>query len=599
MKTGMILKVPRWGVYLFAGSALLLSLSVINRFNYELDLTENRRHSLSEGGVNFLSSLERTVTIRYYLNQSDNILPITLRNYAEQIDNLLNRIVDAAGGKVRLEKLDPQPDSTAEESALIDGISGYPVADGVLAYMGLSFASAGNRAVLPFLDPGREGSLEYDILSRIRQVVAVEKEKIGILSSLPILGNDQFPPWYAFTALRERYELVELNEKNPIPSGISTVLLVHPSRLSTSFEHYLDDYIARDGTLVVLMDSLALSVQFYNMSTSFDDTQSVWTGLERATGLSFEHDKAVLDMFFKSNMDRGQGQETLNFVLTLNETGINPNHPITRGLSKVTFPVAGTFTGEVCEGLKKTILLHSTEQARLEESETVANAGWAGAEKLLRSFQPDHEKFPLALLLEGTFRSFATGEAVRSSRESKILLVGDTDFLADPFAGQVEEIQGQTVFTPFNNNIGLLLNGIDYLREDFQLSESRARTVTERPLLHLLQLERNAEKKYENRMIHLESELKKFQEGPSLDPNFEDNQKRLMTPEFRERLAARENAVRQTEKELRELRRKLREDLGHLKSKVKWINIAVVPGCIMIAGWIFLRRRRKATGPKF
>jgi ABC-type uncharacterized transport system involved in gliding motility auxiliary subunit len=49
---------------------------------------------------------------------------VALKDYAAQVEDLLTEYKQAAGGKLIIEKYDPEPDSDAEDSARMDGIEG-------------------------------------------------------------------------------------------------------------------------------------------------------------------------------------------------------------------------------------------------------------------------------------------------------------------------------------------------------------------------------------------------------------------------------------------------------------------------------------------
>ena len=45
-----------------------------------------------------------------------------LKGYARKVEDLLAEYKQVAGGKLKIEKYDPQPDSDAEDSARLDGL---------------------------------------------------------------------------------------------------------------------------------------------------------------------------------------------------------------------------------------------------------------------------------------------------------------------------------------------------------------------------------------------------------------------------------------------------------------------------------------------
>ncbi len=103
---------------------LLAFYVVTSAFKDRIDLTAEKAFTLSPGTKKILGKLDSRVTIRFYCTQSDTAMPPALRTYAQHIEDLLAEYQQAAKGKIVLEKLDPKPDSDAEDSARLDGSGG-------------------------------------------------------------------------------------------------------------------------------------------------------------------------------------------------------------------------------------------------------------------------------------------------------------------------------------------------------------------------------------------------------------------------------------------------------------------------------------------
>ena len=94
-----------------------------------------------------------------------------LKSYARKVEDLLAEYKQVAGGKLKIEKYDPQPDSDAEDSARLDGIEPQPLPGADRFYLGLAVKCADQVQAIPFLAPNRERLLEYDLA---RAIVRVE-----------------------------------------------------------------------------------------------------------------------------------------------------------------------------------------------------------------------------------------------------------------------------------------------------------------------------------------------------------------------------------------------------------------------------------------
>ena len=150
---------------------LVSSTSIGNR---NIDLTEDKRHTLTDGTKTILSELDTPVIIRYYATRKSEAMPRRIKAYMRKVDDLLKRYSSLSNGKVRIEHLDPQPDTDAEDSANLDGISGQRANEENL-YFGLAISCLDQQATIPFLDPGNETMLEYHLSSSIANVSTFKK----------------------------------------------------------------------------------------------------------------------------------------------------------------------------------------------------------------------------------------------------------------------------------------------------------------------------------------------------------------------------------------------------------------------------------------
>ena len=151
-----------------------------------LDLTQEKAYTLSDGTRAILKKLDTPVTIRFYCTQSESATPETvfLKSFARKVEDLLTEYRQVAGGKIKIEKYDPQPDSDAEDSARLDGIEPQALAGVDRFYLGLAVKCLDEVQSIPFLAPNRERLLEYDLARII--VRATNPEKPVILSLIPI-----------------------------------------------------------------------------------------------------------------------------------------------------------------------------------------------------------------------------------------------------------------------------------------------------------------------------------------------------------------------------------------------------------------------------
>jgi ABC-type uncharacterized transport system involved in gliding motility auxiliary subunit len=173
--------------------AMLVLLVVVNviaaQAKQRVDLTAERAYTLSAGTRAILAKIDTPVQIRFYCTRSGDAMPAPLRNYARRIEDLLSEYRQRAKGKIEIQKLDPQPDSDAEDSARLDGLQPQLLQNNERVYLGLSVNMLDQKETIAFLTPARERLLEYDISRAIARVTNPERPVVGVMSALPVAGQ--------------------------------------------------------------------------------------------------------------------------------------------------------------------------------------------------------------------------------------------------------------------------------------------------------------------------------------------------------------------------------------------------------------------------
>ena len=111
---------------------MLLILVAVNfiaaHVKQRVDLTAEKAYTLSPGTRAILAKLDTPVQIRFYCTQRATTMPVTLKTYAQRVDDLLDEYRQASKGLIEIQRLDPEPDSDAEDSARLDGVEATTVA---------------------------------------------------------------------------------------------------------------------------------------------------------------------------------------------------------------------------------------------------------------------------------------------------------------------------------------------------------------------------------------------------------------------------------------------------------------------------------------
>ncbi|MEQ1492774.1 MAG: hypothetical protein ABL932_19690, partial [Terricaulis sp.] len=182
-----------------------------------------------------------------------------------------------------------------------------------------------------------------------------------------------------------------------------------------------------------------------------------------------------------------------------------------------------------------------------------------------------------------------------SATPAEIVIVADTDFLADDF--YVDPQNGGAAA----DNASFALNAIDVLGGSDALVSLRSRAPAERKMKLLDDMERDAQRRIESRQRELEADLQETQtrlqqlqargRGSGF---FAGDLGAELTPEEQQEVdqfRARETQIRT---DLRGLARDLRGDIERLQALVMFINVWLAPLLIAGAGlFLFWRRQRR------
>lgn len=605
-----------------AGLALVALILVAANYaafkaNFRIDCSKERLNTLSSGTESVLKGLKAPVTLKFYYSSDLAQMPAPVKNYATRIEALLKEYKRISNGKVVVEELNPKPDSDAEESASANGVEGQSLPGGDLAYLGLAISSLDQNFSIPFFSPDREDLLEYDITSAISRVTRDGKPVIGLISSLPVSGKQspmvmmggpkqQEPPWLFYSELKKDYSIRDLGaDFDAIPDEVKTLLIIHPKNLSDKALFAIDQFVLGGGRVMAFMDPLSVidaksSMAGGNMNMFAPPNASSTLGrLLDAWGVKFDTEKVVADSRLATKL-RGNDGDVMrdSSWLSITDRQLDRKDPCVAQLNSMLFVIGGSFGGEVPEGLKRSVLIKSSDDS-CEVNKFVAQMG---GDAIMREFKSDKTEKALAIRLEGKFKTaFPDGapDAAKDKKDKKdsslkagakdglVVLVADVDMLYDAFAARVENMMGQRYAVPLNDNFAFLQNVAGLLSGDDALIGLRSRGVKRRPFEVVDRMMAEAEKSYRERIKTLEQELGETQRkiGELRQQKGEmSSQKFIMSPEVKASIEKFKRQEADTKTQLKEIRKSLRSDIDSLEMKIKWANMALMPAIVAIIG---------------
>ena len=597
---------------------------IVGSARTRLDLTADKLYTLSPGTKSILQKLDTPVEVRFYFSQSESRVPSDIRTYASQVEDLLEEFREVSNGKVQIRRIDPKPDTDAEESAQADGIEPQPT--GPLSpenyYFGLVVSLDPQKAALPFLQPSRERLLEYDLARALGSVVSTNKPVVGVMTSLPMFGTPANPmmmrmgqqgqgqrPWVFISELKRDYEVRQVQmDTDKIDDAIQILIVAHPKEITDKAQFALDQFVLRGGKLLALLDAMCIidKPQQPNnpLAGMMPGGGSSLDKLLKAWGLAFDSTKVVGDLSTTRELafQENQRPQPMPTWLFLNPEGINREDVVTSQLDNLLLPSAGTFSGTPATGLQQTVLLHTSKKSQLVDGMTAQFSG----QKIMDEFKASGTEYALAIRLKGKFKTaFPEGKpaapapdaadekkdapkpADTSLKESKtdgvVILMGDVDFIYDNFCVQVDRMFG--VARPINGNLGLVQNMVEQLSGDVNLVGTRSRGALRRPFTVVQRMQAEAEEQFRDKIRQMNEDLAKTQEQLNeLQTKKEPGQKLILSTEQQAKIQEFQAKKRKTERDLRDLRKNLRQEIDSLENRLKWINIAAVPFLVAAAG---------------
>ncbi|HJO85579.1 MAG TPA: GldG family protein, partial [Rhodospirillales bacterium] len=131
----------------------------------QLDLTENKLYTLSDGTKEVIKTIDEPITFRLYYSSTFGEISPAHGNYFKRVRELLEHFQVISGGKINLKVINPVSFSVEEDEAVKFGIQGVPLdQSGELGYFGMAAVnSTDDRKNIPFFNPQREQFLEYDL----------------------------------------------------------------------------------------------------------------------------------------------------------------------------------------------------------------------------------------------------------------------------------------------------------------------------------------------------------------------------------------------------------------------------------------------------
>lgn len=617
---------------------LFIAFNIVVNGNFKsarVDLTEDNLYTLSEGSINVLESMAEPVTLRfYYTEKTAQALP-SLKAYAQRVQELLLEYQRASNGMIRLYMSSPQPFSDEEQRAKQYGLQSVPIeGEPDPLYFGLAGTNLLDGVeTIPFFQPEKEDTLEYDLTKLIYKLSNQDRKTVGVISSLQVDGEQYDPmkgevaspdgakPWAMMNELREMFDVTMLpKDIRRIPSSIDVLVVVHPKDFEETTLYAIDQYVLAGGKLVSYVDPYAeldepekdpdnpMAAMLASRSSNMDELFKAW-GIERASADVVADRKTATKVDFGARTDH----QPIDYVLwqSLDENNFNVDERITSALNRVNVATPGYFKILEDKSTEVTPLVSSSNEAMLVDKRVVQFRNDPVA--LLTKYEPGTLSYPYAVRVQGAVTTaFPDGAKSKTGEIKKmpghldtakgdidVIAVADVDVLDDRFWVETQDFYGEQLTFTTSNNIDFLINSIEDLTGSEGLISVRSRAGFTRPFHKVIALQRDAEKRFRTKERELQNKLKETQQRIArMQVQRSGSGEQILTPEQQKEIAEFRLTANKTEQQLREVQSNLRKDIDRLDTQLKFFNIGLVPILVALlavfTGWMRIRKRNKA-----
>ncbi|MBP8946344.1 MAG: gliding motility-associated ABC transporter substrate-binding protein GldG [Bacteroidales bacterium] len=504
----------------------LIAINIIASFLYfRIDLTSEKRYSLSPATKNVLKNLDDYVYFQVFLD--GNLSPSYKRLQKTIIETLdefkaYNKrlikydLIDPAKGKdeatlrdylkeLEYRGLVPSIDYEMSETGNSENVV-WPCA--IVTYKGreipINFIYSNIPGSKEELINDAIENTEYKLIDGIYRITLQEKSKIAFIKGhgeLNVLEiNDlalALQDYYIVSQIPINHQLKALDEYKAI------IIAAPDSTFDEMDKFIIDQYIMKGGRVLWLIDGALADM---------DSLQS------KSDILAIPNDINLDDMLFnygaRVNKDLVMDYHSAQIPVKTGQVGNQPQfslfnwyffptvanikgHPIVRNINDIKFEFASSIDTIAKPGIRKTILLSSGNYSRLLNTPSIISLNFLRI-KADRSFF-NRSNIPMAVLLEGSFTSLYKDRIpdtiskdpdirfTETSKPNRMIIIGDGNVAKN----QVVFRQGKYIPYPLGydrytgimyGNREFLLNCVNYLLDEADIISIRNRDINIRLL---------------------------------------------------------------------------------------------------------------------
>ena len=514
---------------------IIISVNVIsNFFSFDIDLTEDKKYTLSDNSKKILSRVDDILTIKVYL---EGELPTGFQMLSSSINDFLINCKNE-NSQIQFEFINPNDNNESKKQEIFTQLQSQGLFPTDLTIKKTSETS--RKIIFPgaimYFKEKRESvnllennfslspqeninnsieNVEFHLISTINKILNNRKDNIAFLKGNGELlstqtfditnsvNNDNNNLNYYYNVEEfdlKKFEFDSINNQPDISLQLKNlnrykvIIIAKPTIPFNKLDKFLiDQYIMNGGKLLLLIDGVNASIDSINNQNGYF--------------IAKKNDLNLDDQLFKYgvriNSDLVQDLRSTEIPIVTGYSNNRPiqelfkwpyyplissksNHPITNNLDGIKSDFISSID-TLKNNIKKTILLESSNNSRLVQSPSKVSLGIIENPPPAESY--NKENIPLAVLLTGKFTSVFKNRIVpknneinfkSSSDSTSIIIVSDGDLIANEVSSSGNAFPlGYDKFInyTFEGNKKFIINAIQYLNDQNGLIKLRSKNI--------------------------------------------------------------------------------------------------------------------------
>ena len=514
---------------------IIISVNVIsNFFSFDIDLTEDKKYTLSDNSKKILSQVDDILTIKVYL---EGELPTGFQMLSSSINDFLINCKNE-NSQIHFEFINPNDNNESKKQEIFTQLQSQGLFPTDLTIKKTSETS--RKIIFPgaimYFKEKRESvnllennfslspqeninnsieNVEFHLISTINKILNNRKDNIAFLKGNGELlstqtfditnsvNNDNNNLNYYYNVEEfdlKKFEFDSINNQPDISLQLKNlnrykvIIIAKPTIPFNKLDKFLiDQYIMNGGKLLLLIDGVNASIDSINNQNGYF--------------IAKKNDLNLDDQLFKYgvriNSDLVQDLRSTEIPIVTGYSNNRPiqelfkwpyyplissksNHPITNNLDGIKSDFISSID-TLKNNIKKTILLESSNNSRLVQSPSKVSLGIIENPPPIESY--NKKNIPLAVLLTGKFTSVFKNRIVpknneinfkSSSDSTSIIIVSDGDLIANEVSSSGNAFPlGYDKFInyTFDGNKKFIINAIQYLNDQNGLIKLRSKNI--------------------------------------------------------------------------------------------------------------------------